>query len=243
HSVAALRNLGSGQRVRERLTEALQASHQRGEIHVTARELRASLSYIFFGIHDCEEMHEDPDLRPARYWQRAFDARSPQRQGELLAELARFDPALEAHPALDRLLLKQTPPDTAHPGLAEERRRAWFEHPSVEGALPIYLANGRHLPQFRHVPLLDDEARKNLLLHLSVGIAHLEDLPPSAFRHEYIERGVPLRITPRTPTESAFWVVKPWSRFHIEAPLPHSAQGLEALHTHLRLLYRYANGN
>src|SRR5262249_11421368 len=104
-------------------------------------------------------------------------------------------------------------------------------------------ANGRHLPQFRHVPLMDEEARKNLLLHLCVGIAHLEDLPPSAFRHEYIERGVPLRITPRTPTESAFWVVKPWSRFHIEAPLPHSAQGLEALHTHLRLLYRYANGN
>ena len=31
------------------------------------------------------------------YWDR-FAAKSPARQGEVLAELVRFDPALEAHP-------------------------------------------------------------------------------------------------------------------------------------------------
>ncbi|MFZ1640006.1 MAG: hypothetical protein WAV07_00925 [Candidatus Contendobacter sp.] len=57
-----------------------------------------------------------------------------------------------------------------------------------------------------------------------------------------LERGVPLRITPRTPIESAFWVVKPWAQFSLEAPVPQTTEGLEALHTHLRLVYRYGNG-
>ncbi|NTV95635.1 MAG: (Fe-S)-binding protein, partial [Thiobacillus sp.] len=54
--------------------------------------------------------------------------------------------------------------------------------------------------------------------------------------------GVPLRMTPRTPTESAFWVVKPWDRFRLEPALPPAADGLERLHTHLHLTYRYAEG-
>jgi hypothetical protein len=234
HSVQTLRDVERGPRVRARLTDALQACHQRGEVHITARELRAALVYILFGVHDCAELHENPDLRPPRYEQRVFDARSRQRQGELLAELVRFDPALEAHPALDRQLLKDSPNH-----LAEVRRRAYFEHPDAV----IALADGWHLDRFRCAPLSSVDERAVLCRELCLGMARLEDLPPIAFDSKHLENGAPLRITPRTPIESAFWVVKPWARFSLEVPLPQTTEGLEALHTHLRLVYRYANSD
>jgi hypothetical protein len=62
-----------GRRIRERLAEALQAVHQRAEVHITARELRATLSYILFGIHYCADLHERPELQPHGYWDLAFD--------------------------------------------------------------------------------------------------------------------------------------------------------------------------
>lgn len=237
HSVQTLRDAEQGPRLRARLTDALQACHQRGEVHITARELRAALSYILFGVHDCAELHENPELRPPRYYQRAFDAHAPQRQGELLGELVRFDPALEAHPALDRALLKEASGSSPH-HLAEVRRRAYFERPDAA----IGLADGQHLDRFRRAPLNSEEERTALCRELCLGMARLEDLPSVAFDPNHLERGVPLRITPRTPIESAFWVVKPWGRFSLEAPLPQTAEGLEALHTHLRLVYRYSRG-
>ncbi len=87
--------LAEGARLRERLTEALQTVHQRNEIHITARELKAAISYVLFGLEDCEDLHRNPELEshdPADY---AFNPESRGRQGELLRELARLDPALE----------------------------------------------------------------------------------------------------------------------------------------------------
>jgi serine/threonine protein kinase len=88
----------------ERLTEALQAVHQRNEVHITARELKATLSYVLFGVDWCMDIHAHPEQAPWAVGDLAFDAESPSRQGELLAELARLDPALEAHPRIDRYL-------------------------------------------------------------------------------------------------------------------------------------------
>jgi len=241
HSVQALRDPDQGPRLRERLTDLLQACHQRGEIHITARELRAALSYCLFGVHDCAELHADPDLRPTRYWQRAFDAQSPHRQGELLAEMARFDPALEADPILDRRLLRDPLPDRTENGLAQARRCAWFTRPAGAADGDIALANGRHLARFRGLPLMSPEDASALLRDLCLGIARLEDLPALALAPTQLSKGVPLRITPRTPAESAFLVVKPWERFVLEPALPRAAVGLETLHTHLHLIYRYAN--
>ena len=129
HSVQSLRDPDQGLRLRQRLTDLLPACHQRGEIHITARELRAALSYCLFGVHDCAELHAESDLRPSHYWQRAFDAQSPQRQGELLAEMARFDPALEAEPILDRRLLREPGSNRVEEHLTQARRRAWFTRP------------------------------------------------------------------------------------------------------------------
>ena len=238
HSVRTLRDPNQGLRVRQQLTSALQACHQRGEIHITARELRATLSYLFFGVQDCAELHKNKDLRPDQYFQRAFDAHSPQRQGDLLAELVKLDPALEADPILDRKLLKEAirVPDAPMKGrLAWARRRAYFE-----GA--IFLANGRYLSRFHDLPLSDEASRAALCRDLCLGIARLKDLPPLAFEERHLQRGVPLPLIPRTPIETKFWVIKPWERFTLEAPLPHTAKGLEALPTQLQLRYRYARG-
>ncbi|MBI4741450.1 MAG: protein kinase [Betaproteobacteria bacterium] len=236
NSVQCLRGEQQGPFIRQQLKDALQASHQRGEIHITARELRATLSYIFFGIHDCQELHDDPAIRPESFADRAFAAGSKQRQGELLAELCRFDPALESHPAVDRWL-KKTREFT---GLqrASARRQAWFttSPDSLPGRLSLY--QGQSLERFRRVPLMGVDENEALLRELCDGIARLEDLPEEAFEKS---DGVPLKITPRTPTESAFWVIKPRRRFRLVAPLPRS-EGLEVLHTHLHLIYTSAKG-
>src|SRR5260370_39709031 len=55
--------------------------------------------------------------------------------------------------------------------------------------------------------------------------------------------GLPLRVTPRTPPDSAFWVIKPWAPFTLTAPLPPTTHGLEMLHTPLVLTYRYLDGS
>lgn len=241
HSVRTLRDPDTGPRLRLRLTELLQGCHQRGEVHITARELRAALSYCLFGIDDCADLHANPDYRPTAFWQRAFDADAPQRQGELLGEMARFDPALETDPAIDRLLLRETA-DKGAGCLADARRRAWLLSPGAPGRGNVRLAHGRHLHRFRKLPLLAEQDAAALLHDLCLGIARLEDLPGLAFKSEQIGQGVPLRISPRTPTETAFWVIKPWDRFRLEPALPSAADGLERLHTHLHLIYRYADG-
>jgi hypothetical protein len=54
---------------------------------------------------------------------------------------------------------------------------------------------------------------------------------------------VPLRVTPRTPTETAFWVEKPLSAFRLEADLPLDVAGSERLHRQAFLVYHYRNGH
>jgi len=131
------------------------------------------------------------------------------------------------------------PPKTGDPEqLANARREAW-----LRGDAGVGLMHGRHLSRFRAVPTMPDDALHDLTQDLCLGIARLEDLPRLAFAPEQLAQGVPLRISGRTPTESAFWVIKPLDRFRLEPALPPAADGLERLHTHLHLIYRYANGD
>ncbi|HKZ85882.1 MAG TPA: NERD domain-containing protein [Anaerolineae bacterium] len=239
-------------RARERLFEALQAVHLRGEAHITMRELRAALVYILFGIHFCDNYHAELETGALPYWNRAFSADSPARQGEVLGELAHFDPALEAHPQIDRYLLSTPAADSAktaphYPQLTLEsaRRRAFFEWTpedieQVAGNRDaLDLARGRHLRRFRNLPLADEHELTEVCELLCKGISRLEDLPPQALDRPGV---VPLRVTPRTPTETAFWVEKPLSAFRIEADLPLDTEGVERLHRQAFLVYRYRNG-
>ncbi|MGQ4809409.1 hypothetical protein NKDENANG_02826 [Candidatus Entotheonellaceae bacterium PAL068K] len=240
-------------RARGRLFEALQAVHLRGETHITVREQRAALVYILFGLHFCLDYHGGSDVPRLSYWDRAFSPESPGRQGEVLRELARFDPALEAHPQIDRYLLRAPYPDSSrgaphYDQLSREsaRRRAYFEWTAehleqIGGEChALDLAQGSHLRLFRSLPLQQDpQELADLCETLCKGIARLEDLPPQALDRPGV---APLRITPRTPTETAFWVEKPVTAFRLEANLPPDAAGLERLHRQAFLIYRYRDG-
>jgi serine/threonine protein kinase len=242
-----------GQRLRARLSDALQAVHQRGQIHITTRELRGVLGYVLFGVNSCAELHNDPGLKPGSLWDMLFSPESPFRQGELLRELAALDPALESHPQLDRWLMGRTAREVpgagpGYPGLWRDsaRRRAYIEWSEQHlealtgdaNALP--LANGDHLRLFKEAALRSAAENTDLCARLCRGISQLESLPPLALARNSI---VPLRTTPRTPTETYFWVEKPLDRFRLEAEWPriHDVP-LPVLPRRLNLVYRAANG-
>jgi hypothetical protein len=236
-------------RARARLFEALQAVHLRGETHITMRELRAAMVYILFGTHFCDDYHSGRANDALPYWDRAFAADSPYRQGELLDELARFDPALEAHPQIDRYLLSAPVADSGknaphYPDLSIEsaRRRAFFEWTPQDAQEVagdpegVDLARGQHLRTFRNLPVVGEAELAKVCELLCKGISRLEDLPPKALNRSGL---VPLRVTPRTPTETAFWVEKPLAAFRLEAELPIETEGVERLHRQAFLIYRY----
>lgn len=237
-------------RARQRLFEALQAVHLRGETHVSMRDLRASLVYILFGTNYCEEYHQDAAVQAPPYWDRAFSANSSGRQGEVLREVTLFDPAIEAHPHIDRYLIRKpvmdpskTAPQFPELTLESACRRAFFEWTEsdleqVSGTRDaLDLARGRHLRAFRSLALSSDTSE--ICGRLCAGISRLEDLPRQALDRKGV---VPLRISPRTPTETAFWVEKRLSSFSLTADMPSAADGVDRLHRSARLVYRYRNG-
>ena len=249
--------LDEGRLLRQRLTAALQAVHQRNEVHITARELKAALSYILFGLYACEDLHADSSLSLHHPADHAFDADSSLRQGELLRELARLDPGLEAHAKVDRYLRGRGAPDAAHgarrfrdaehtpPPLRQARRRAYLGW--TDGQIEavgddinaLTLKDGRHFAVFRDFPLLSETEQTRIKTKLCEGLSRLESLPDAAFR---ASGTVPVRIVPRTPTETAFWVGKPLERFALEPERFAAPEGLETLHRFLRLSYRPAAG-
>ncbi len=230
---------------RRRLFEALQAVHMRGEAHITVRELRSALVYILFGIHFCTDYHESSE-KFVPYWERAFAPNAPNRQGTVLQELIQLDPALGSHPVTDRYLLRgrSSRGYASHVDLKSARRQAYFEltkegmanHPAVE--LPrVGLAQGNHLQVFRDLALQRNAAtRAHLRVHLCRGISLLEGLPSLALARKDT---VPLRITPRTPTETVFWVEKPLDRFSLEPVRNPEQVGIGQLHRQVRLTYRF----
>ena len=237
-------------RARQRLYEMLQAVHLRGDTHITVRELRAALVYILFGVNFCRDYHNGTDTH-LPYWNRAFSPKSPGRQGDLLRELIRFDPALEAHPQIDRHLLRAPPLDENddvphYEGMTLEsaRRRSYFEWTEddierfAQDPHALDLAQGRHLRRFRNLPI-DKGTHDELCRKLCEGISRVEDLPPQALDRSGF---VPLRITPRTPTETAFWVEKRIADFSLAADLPSEQEGLDRLHRQAFLIYRYRDG-
>jgi serine/threonine protein kinase len=244
--------LAEGARLRARLTDALQTVHQRNEIHITARELKAAISYILFGLLFCKDLHENPELEPHDPADYAFNPESPARQGELLRELARLDPALEGHPRVDRYLVGRGGPDPAHGAqrfrdtagrplpLRSARRRAYFgwsadQVEAVGGdGYALTLRDGRHADEFRRFPLLSSEEQFLTKQRLCKGLSRLEALPDLAYRQA--DR-VPIRVVPRTTTETAFWIEKSLKRFALVAERFHATDGLETLHRYLTLRY------
>jgi serine/threonine protein kinase len=244
---------------RLRLFQAITAVHLRGEKHITIRELRGALVYILFGLDSCADYHRGftEDYQPAAYWDRAFAADTKGRQGELLEDLTRFDPALESHSQIDRRLmtrdsLSDVPSAPAFPWLSlpSARRRAFFEWTKDDIRLALgkqsftvdalNLTRGRHLTEFQALSLAgDEERRQTLTRRLCEGISRLEDLPLCAFDRPDV---VPLRIGQRTPTETFFWAEKLLDRFRIEPVLQPPQRGISQLHRQVRLVYSPRTG-
>ncbi len=218
-------------RARQRLIDLFQAVHMLGRIHVTMRELRAALVYVLFGIHGCRDYQGGRLTDAEPYWQRAFSAASQCRQGEVLAEFVRLDPALVGHPKLDRFLrgeVGEAPGGENGYGslpLREARRRAYFEldeetarrYAGEEGAVDLF--GGRYLRLFRDLAVMSEEERLEVLEGLCRGISLLEHLPIRSLR----QGRVALRVSPHTPTETVFWVEKGIDRFSLRVP---SGRGL-----------------
>jgi hypothetical protein len=90
----------------------------------------------------------------------------------------------------------------------------------------LTLKDGRRLAEFRDFPIPPLPKQEDIKRRLCLGLSKLEALPEAAFRRAAL---VPLRIIPRTPTETAFWVGKPLDRFDLEAER-FQPQWVETLH-------------
>ena len=239
---------------RRRLYEALRAVHLRGETHITMRELRGALVYILFGSEDCSDYHasDAPVSSWARYGERMFDSKSAARQGDVLRDLVQFDPALESDAELDRILWRT---HLAYRGegewtrfgsdeLGTLRRWAYFgitvspeTAPSLADHRPVPLAGGASLKRFQ--ALAGAGNHRDVVKDLCAGISRLQVLPSVALERDGV---VPLPVTPRTPTETAFWVEKRLDSFRVEPVLPQTGDGSGRLHRQARLVYRYEGG-
>ncbi|MDA8205676.1 MAG: NERD domain-containing serine/threonine-protein kinase [Thermaerobacter sp.] len=230
-SVRTLRDPVQGKLVRQRLTEALQAVHHRGTVHITTRELRATVSYVLFGTDTCQEIHQQlADSPVSLFATRAFDPESPHRQGEVLAELTLLDPALVAEPEVDRQLLARG----SGSKLEVLRRQSYFlDHPDAAS-----LVGGAHLDLFRRVGHMTRDETDALCQRLVRGLSALDDLPRIALEQS---GGVSLRVPARTATESVFWVEKPYEGFSLSVP-PSDLRGVPTLHTEVSLAYTYDGG-
>ena len=258
-SVASNQPAEVRRRARSRLFQAFTAVHLRGETHITIRELRGALVYILFGLDSCSDYHRGftEDYKPVDYWDRAFAANSQARQGELLKNLTRFDPALESHSQIDRRLtakdgLAEKPCPPAYPelSLASARRRAFFEWTEEDIRLALgnqtftedalNLTRGRYLSEFLALSLPGDQERMHALTRkLCEGISRLEDLPLCAFDRSDV---VPLRISQRTPTETFLWAEKSLANFRVEPVLQPHQRGISQLHRQVQLVYTPRSG-
>ncbi|MCY4264550.1 MAG: NERD domain-containing protein [Gammaproteobacteria bacterium] len=243
---------------RQRLFHALQAVHLRGETHVTVRELRATLIYVLFGLHYCRDYHaldgESSLPDPQIYSDRAFSPESFGRQGEVLRELERFDPALDSHPQVDRYLLRAVVNDDNQGlsqlegfSLEQARRRAYFEMSEAEvesltgDPQALNLAWGSHLKEYLALATYNSaDQKEKLITSLCAGISRLESLPTQALNRS--DDTVPLRISPRTPTETSFWVEKSVGCFRLEVDLPEGCKDMDKLHRRVFLIYRFKDG-
>ena len=107
------------------------------------------------------------------------------------------------------------------------------------GGAEFGLARGRHFAAFREFPLFDNKRQAEICAALCRGVSRLEELPAFALRRHGV---VPIRIVPRTPIETAFWVEKPLKRFSLIPERFVAAEGLETMHRYLELLYDSGDG-
>ncbi len=127
--------------------------------------------------------------------------------------------------------------------LGSRRRKAFFAWTPVRLPKPLedirVLDTGvlRRVKDFQS--LTDSHAASRLCIQVCDGISRMQDLPPEAF----VDGAVPLLVTPRTTTETLFWVSKPRSRFALAPLASHAISDIDYLHTQAVLTYTFASGH
>jgi hypothetical protein len=101
------------------------------------------------------------------------------------------------------------------------------------------LKGGRRFSEFRDFPLLPEIEQERIRDALCHGLSRLESVPEIAFGTPGV---TPIRIVPRTPTETAFWVGKPLDHFKLQPERFTAPKGLETLHRYLLLSYHTSDG-
>ncbi len=243
-SYKRLTDIRTGPIIRKRILFALQAVHLKGKVHITAREIRAALIYIFFGAKFCRDVYTD---NPEYYWDRAFNKETKSRQGDVLNELLYFDPALESHPKIDRYLLKNDASESIN-SLCSLRRMAYFEWDDDKintigdnqdsSYYPLSLSNTNYLKDFLDFEKGTDSRKQEICRQVCEGISKLEST--ISLEHERKDT-IPLRITQYTPTETIFWVRKKLDNFSLYVPKAIQDYDIEYMHNHLILEYELKN--
>lgn len=245
-SYTRLKDENIGAIIRKRLLLALQAVHLKGEVHITAREIRATLIYIFFGTKFCRNIYFD---KLEYFWDRAFDKTTRNRQGEVLKELLCFDPALESHPKIDRYLI-QNQRNLSNISLESLRRKAFFEWSDEKlnkvadnqdtNVYPLSLAKTNYMRDFLDYEKYPESKKQGICRKVCAGISKLESIIHN--EHDR-EDTIPLKISQYTPTETLFWVRKKIIKFQLYVPKAKQDYDIEYLHNHLILKYTYDNGS
>ena len=106
--------------------------------------------------------------------------------------------------------------------------------------MALTIARGKHVDLFRRVPKMEEHDKQELRDRLLKGVSRLENLPRIVLSRSGV---TPLKVTPRTPVETFFWIDKPNGNFTLEAEQSDGALGYETLHRYLALTYHYDDGN
>ena len=224
-------------RLVERVTRALQAVHLAQRIHVTARELKGAISFLLFGSLSCQELHNNSERIPLQLHDRLFassEELGENRQGQLLEELQRFDPAWTSRPLADRL----KPPGIS---INSFRRKQYLDQ---ETGLPEWqrydITGGEYFQRFIEVLMSGDDEKRSLTSELLRGLSRIDDLPSVA---ELIEGAIPFRIDTQTVTEMAFWTTRPVSEFSVQSTLAGVPYPFDTLPTTFQLIHSPLQGS
>lgn len=112
HNARTLMDSTAGPRTIERLKMLYTITHLRGQLHITLRDLRSALSYMFVGTRDCDEVHALYDQGSPESLQAILDGfyfnswlgGSVQPRDRLLMRLREIDVGEVSNPELDRSL-------------------------------------------------------------------------------------------------------------------------------------------
>ena len=226
-----------GYELKKRLTEVLTAVHLSERTHITARELKGALSFLFFGTKTCKEIQSAEYSQQTSLGDRWFEEGHrlcENRQGSLLEEMMRFDPGYAVHPLADR----ECPPGVS---TRSYRRRRFLEQDGHEAAISRYgLANGDEVDGFLSCLKGGEAIRRQVCDNLVGGLSRIQQLPNLAYQDS---EKIPFRVETQTVTEMVFWTLRNRAEFSLRVQTPAESLPLDFLPTRIYICHKVPAGS